>query len=508
MRRRACDILVLGAGFAGSLIAVIARRLGLETVLIERDHHPRFAIGESSTPLANFKLQALARAYDLQWLAPLAKYGAWKKAQPEMTCGLKRGFSFFHHQRGRAFRPAPDHSNELMVTASPSPELGDTHWFRAEFDAFLVGRAEAAGVHYIDTCDVSAIERKGAWRVAGTTPAEAVEIDAALIIDATGGGGALSRALRIEPATDALATSSRAIYGHFLNVSPWDESYEAAGGVIGDHPFPADASALHHVFEGGWMWQLRFDNGVTSAGLSLDPARCPLDERLTPEEEWAAILDRLPSIRRQFDRAAPVRPLVRTGRLQRRVARAVGADWILLPHAAAFVDPWLSSGVALTLYGVERAARIMADFAPAISARAIEDNDPLRRRLAAYERSLFREVALMDRVSSAGLARFDSFAVVAATTMVYFAAATYAEERFRRGEGGADDEFLLAHDERFRAMAHGVCDRALSVSPVATETFAEDVARAIEPYNRVGLCDVAARNMYAYREATRPSDGS
>ena len=43
------DIAVIGSGFGGSLIAMIAKRLGRSVVMIERDRHPRFAIGESST---------------------------------------------------------------------------------------------------------------------------------------------------------------------------------------------------------------------------------------------------------------------------------------------------------------------------------------------------------------------------------------------------------------------------------------------------------------------------
>jgi choline dehydrogenase-like flavoprotein len=60
--RATFDIAVIGSGFAGSLIAMIARRLGRSVILIERGKHPRFTIGESSTPLANLLLEEIARA--------------------------------------------------------------------------------------------------------------------------------------------------------------------------------------------------------------------------------------------------------------------------------------------------------------------------------------------------------------------------------------------------------------------------------------------------------------
>ena len=78
------DLAIIGSGFAGSLMAMIARRLGRSVVLLERGTHPRFAIGESSTPLANLLIEELARRYDLPRLAPLSKWGSWQKAYPEI----------------------------------------------------------------------------------------------------------------------------------------------------------------------------------------------------------------------------------------------------------------------------------------------------------------------------------------------------------------------------------------------------------------------------------------
>lgn len=41
------DVAVLGAGFGGCLTALILKQIGLQTVLVDRGSHPRFAIGES-----------------------------------------------------------------------------------------------------------------------------------------------------------------------------------------------------------------------------------------------------------------------------------------------------------------------------------------------------------------------------------------------------------------------------------------------------------------------------
>ena len=73
------DIAVVGSGFAGSLIAMIAHRLGHSVVLIEKGTHPRVVIGESSTPLANLLFEELCVRYDLPMLKPLAKWGSWQR---------------------------------------------------------------------------------------------------------------------------------------------------------------------------------------------------------------------------------------------------------------------------------------------------------------------------------------------------------------------------------------------------------------------------------------------
>src|SRR2546426_3675941 len=113
------DIAVVGSGFGGSLLAMIARRLGRSVILLERGRHPRFAIGESSTPLANLLLEELAVRYEFPRLLPLAKWGTWQKTYPEVGCGLKRGFTFYHHSLGAKWSDTSDHRRQLLVAASP-----------------------------------------------------------------------------------------------------------------------------------------------------------------------------------------------------------------------------------------------------------------------------------------------------------------------------------------------------------------------------------------------------
>ena len=102
MEHRA-DVGVIGGGCGGALMAMVARQMGHSVVIIERGTHPRFAIGESSTPLTNLYLQQIAQQYDLPQLLPFRRWGEWQREYPEVGCGLKRGFSFFHHDFCRDF---------------------------------------------------------------------------------------------------------------------------------------------------------------------------------------------------------------------------------------------------------------------------------------------------------------------------------------------------------------------------------------------------------------------
>src|SRR5688500_15971026 len=157
------DLAIVGSGFGGSILAMVARRIGLRVALLERGRHPRFAIGESSSPLAGILIEQLADRYDLPRLKPLAAFGAWQRAYPDVVCGLKRGFTYFKQEEGRRFAAAADRANELLVAASPNDELSDTHWLRADVDAFLLREAEAQGVEYADEVELDAVE----WTAAG-----------------------------------------------------------------------------------------------------------------------------------------------------------------------------------------------------------------------------------------------------------------------------------------------------------------------------------------------------
>ena len=135
------DVAIIGSGFAGSILAMVLAKSGLRVALIDRTHHPRFAIGESSTPLADMILRRLARRYHLPSLEALSTWGSWQKQFPHLACGRKRGFSYYQHQRHQVYSEQTLGHSSLLVAASGNDDISDTHWYRAEVDEFLFQEA-------------------------------------------------------------------------------------------------------------------------------------------------------------------------------------------------------------------------------------------------------------------------------------------------------------------------------------------------------------------------------
>lgn len=491
------DVCVLGAGFGGSLMATVLSRCGLTTALIDKATHPRFAIGESSTPIANLVLGDLAREYDLPELNPLTKYGTWQATHPELVCGIKRGFSYFKHEQNCDFHSTKAHSNELLVAASSDDQHSDTHWLRSDIDTFLVEQAQAAAVAYFDSTDVTLSQHDQGWTIHGTRNSETLHIDAKFVVDASGAAGVLSQHLGLADSSDSIQTRSRAIFGHFEGVLPFDDYLNGNEGGTADHPFNCDNAAQHHILDDAWMWLLRFNNGLTSAGVVLDEGKHPFDDS-SPHVEWDWLFERYPTLGRLFAGASIVNPsgeLMRTSRLQRRVVQLVGTNWALLPNTAGFVDPLHSTGIAHTLCGIEKLARILRDY---------WEQSSLTEQLRSYQSTVAEELSLIDELVFGCFQSFRNFRLFVAYSMLYFAAATTFERRRLNDQGNSEAAFLCADDPSFREVVSTTLGRMQllikqeTVSTDDAREFEEFVSASIAPFNSAGLCDPSIHNMYRH----------
>jgi FADH2 O2-dependent halogenase len=489
VNRRRFQILVVGSGFSGSLGAMIARRLGYSTLLLERWTHPRFAIGESSTPLANLLLEEIASQYDLPGLLPLCKWGAWQANAPQLACGLKRGFTFYHHELGRPFEPDPDRERQLLVGANPCDEIADTHWYRADFDHYLVRQAQTLGVDYLDQVELlGATPQAGGMRLRGKRHDQSIDFVADFVIDATGPRGFLHRALSLQEKTFTAMPPTQALFSHFKNVVPLPDSFCVDGLTP---PYPVEDAAVHHIFDGGWIWVLRFNNGVTSAGVALTDPLANAVSLQSGEPAWLKLLAQLPSLATSFRRAASIRPFVFMPRVAFQSHQVAGLNWALLPSAAGVVDPLLSTGFPLTLLGVARIGAILKhhwhrpSFEPA---------------LADYARLTTLELETTARLVGALYRTMHQFERFKALTLLYFAAASYSETARRLGKEHLDYGFLLCSHPHFSRKLHQICRLAFEGGrTVSGNGFKKLVNETIGPFDLAGLSDVTRHPWYPAR---------
>jgi tetracycline 7-halogenase / FADH2 O2-dependent halogenase len=467
--RREVDLVVVGAGFGGSLMAMIGRRLGLSVVLLEKGSHPRVVIGESTTPLSNLLLERLSATYDLPRIAPMAKWGSWQRAYPQVACGLKRGFSFFHE------------AGQLLVAASPHDDIADTHWYRADVDQFLVMEAARIGVEYRDRVRIESLDlSESGADLAGWSGEEGFRLRAKFLVDASGPRGFLHRALGLREDSLPGMPATESLYSHFTGVTRTENR---------ETPYPVDDAAVHHIFDGGWVWVLRFNNGVTSAGVAATQDVARELGLWEGEPAWRRVLDRVPALREQFDEAVACQPFRYMPTVSFRSSHITGGRWAMLPSAAGFVDPLLSTGFALTLMGIERLARILDRYF---------GSDEIAGQLDGYGEQTDGELLATSRLIGALYSTMGNFPAFTAVSMLYFAAVSFAETAHRLGKPELATGFLLREHASFGAASRRLLERAHRLRGVDdTRAFTDEVLQVIAPFNVGRFGDPTLRNCYA-----------
>jgi FADH2 O2-dependent halogenase len=488
--RLEADIAIVGSGFAGSLTALALCRLGRSVVLLERSRHPRFAIGESSTPLANLLLEQLCDRYGLDPVRPLTTFGTWQRTYPQMACGLKRGFSFYRHTPGQLFADDLRHDRQLLVAASPHDEISDMHWYRPEFDAFLVTCARDAGATYVDETAIGRMEQAEAGvLLTGIRQGQPITVAADFVIDASGPRGFLHRTLGLDEAPLQWLPPTQTLYAHFSDVQLWRHVWSDA--ADDQPPFPVDAAALHHVFPGGWIWVLRFNNGLTSAGAALTDEAAAAVQLSDGAEAWRRLLDRVPSVGAQFARSKAVTPFTYAPRLAYRSREIVGRRWAMLPSAAGVIDPLLSTGFPLTLLGIHRLVESLEHH---------WGRPELAMALGEYAQATERELDATEQLVAALYASMADFELFKRLTLLYFAAASFSETARRLGREERAAGFLLCDVPAFASEVRACALSAISRPGGSERTALVDrIDRAIEPFDVAGLGDRERRDWYPVR---------
>jgi FADH2 O2-dependent halogenase len=347
------DVAILGSGIGGSMLACILAKHGLSTLLIEELSHPRFAIGESLIPETGVRLRILAEKYgvpEIGWL------GSFHQLRDNVSsaCGVKRSFAFMYHREGEKHRA--EETNQLPTLTPPFGP--DSHLFRQDTDAYLAAMAVQYGAHFRQQTKVTSVDLgQDEIRI---DVAGGETIRAAFLVDAGGMRSHVSTQLGLRDPEPRFRTNTRALYNHFIGMKPADLLLEGKKVT----PSPLGHATMHHVFDGGWIWVIPFNNHrestnpLTSVGMMLDRRKHPTPQG-APEDEFRSIIARYPTIKKHFDGATPVRPWVGTGRIQYSQKTLLANRVIQLPHAASFVDPLFSSGMSVLTVAVDLMAESM-----------------------------------------------------------------------------------------------------------------------------------------------------
>jgi tetracycline 7-halogenase / FADH2 O2-dependent halogenase len=345
-----CDVLILGSGLAGSITASILARNGANVALVDAASHPRFAIGESTTPLMVLWLNVLAERYDVPEIKNLTSVESCIKTIGPVF-GLKGHFGFVRHEEGR--EPDPQEALQFVL---PGLFGHHPHLYRQDTDSYFFQVAAKYG------CTV-----RQSWRATDIDlDADGVTVTghngeifrAKYLIDASGARSPLAETLDLRDKPPRFKHHARSMFTHYVGVKPFDD--------VSGIPAPPKAwheGTTHHVFDRGWFWIIPFDsvegskNPVCSVGLTIDERKYPKPSDMTPEQDFQRFLDMYPAVKRQFDGAHRIREWTSTDRLQYSSKRTVGDRWCLMSHAAGFLDPLYSRGLSNTFEVVHALCR-------------------------------------------------------------------------------------------------------------------------------------------------------
>ena len=352
------DVLVVGGGPSGAILASYLARAGVRTLVLERDVHPRPHVGESL-------LCSTTRVFQEIGVLDAIERGGFVR---------KHGALWTHHAEDA----------ERRLAFQPIPSLGiaqDWTWHvdRGRFDRLLLDHARAQGAEVLEgarAIDAELSEGGAAVRVQEDGRERVLR--ARLLVDASGRGTFLGSKLRIKRNDPELRQF--AVHG-------WFEGVERGPAEVADW--------IHlHVLPGprAWAWQIPIREGVTSVGVVTGDAGFPKAGE-SVAEFFARQVASSPALARSMAGAKPLGELVREGNSGYAMERYAGDGWLLVGDAARFVDPIFSSGISVAAESAREAAQAIE--------RALAAGDTRAERFAPYAATLshgietWRELVLL-----------------------------------------------------------------------------------------------------------------
>jgi flavin-dependent dehydrogenase len=348
MRIEKTEILIIGAGPAGSVAAGFLRQQNRQVLIIEKEQFPRFSIGESLLPQSMEYIEAAGM----------------------LQAVVEAGFQY---KNGAAFARGEKRTN-FDFRKKFSKGWGTTYQVqRADFDKVLADCAETAGaeVRYRhEVTDIDVLSDQPLVTVK-SPEGEIYQVQAQFLLDASGFGRILPRLLKLEKPSNF--PTRGAIFTHVQDNVPIG-SFDRNKILVTVHPEHCDV----------WYWTIPFSNGRVSLGVVAKTEFLAKYEG-TETERLQAIVGEDPGLSSLLKNAAWDTPARQIIGYSANVESLWGKNYALLGNAGEFLDPVFSSGVTIAFKSASLAsACLKRHFAGEVVDWQKDYGSPLRAGVDAF----------------------------------------------------------------------------------------------------------------------------
>jgi flavin-dependent dehydrogenase len=321
MKTEKTDVLVIGAGPAGTVAASIIKKAGFSVKIVEKLKFPRFVIGESLLPRC---MEALEEA---GFLDAVKAKGFQEKFGAKFVKNGKVCDYFFADQ----FTPGWSWTWQVP---------------RGEFDKTLADTCETMGIPVSYETTVTGIEFNGSDSVTTVEDIDGnqSQIEARFIVDGSGYGRVIPKLFNMDKPSNL--PPRKTLFTHVLDTKR----------TMDDEPNRITIIVHQH---GIWIWVIPFSNGNTSVGFVGEPTFFESTDGLTPEEQLRALLATQPYL---AERMKDVEFIFEPKSIQSwssTTNKFYGDGFVLTGNVTEFLDPVFSSGVTLATVSSQTAAHLV-----------------------------------------------------------------------------------------------------------------------------------------------------
>jgi len=309
------DVLIIGAGPAGSTASALLSEQGHRVLVLEREKFPRYHIGESLLPFTYQPLQRLGLIDRMKKSAFVKKYSV-QFVSPSGRASLP--FYFFNRYD----------RNSVAQT-----------WqvLRSEFDQMLLDNTRAKGTEVKEETTVKELLREG-HRVTGvraqSKDGQVTDYHAPITLDCSG-----------KEAFTAVRNHWRVKDPYLNKIAVWTY-YQ---GAKRDEGIDEGATTVAYVPEKGWFWYIPQHNDMVSVGVVAEGKYLTRDGVKSPEEIFKREIEQNQWIKQHLAIGRQTGQYFLTSEYTHHARHCASDGLLLVGDAFAFLDPVFSSGVMLAL---------------------------------------------------------------------------------------------------------------------------------------------------------------